>query len=143
MEIPTFSLRSALSRRAAITILEMTVAVALIGMAGAVAILGMTSLNRWAAVNRNYTAAKAIAQSYIDGALSVPYAPPMIPAELTEGTTTFNNVTIAHGPPAILGTVERVVSVSEGTLRRVRIGVTYTFRGRTDRVQTSTVRASD
>jgi type II secretory pathway pseudopilin PulG len=71
---------------AAFTIAELLVALGVIGIVAGSSIYAMLDANRYAAVQRVRTAAKAACQERIDQALTVPYsAPDLLPALFTVG----------------------------------------------------------
>ena len=117
----------------------------MVGLIAGAVLWALTQSNRLAAVNRNYTAAKAVVQKRIDEALTAPYSPPStIPAVLTAGTSS-NTVTIIEGAPAINGMLTTTVGIADTTLniRRVNVGVTWVYKGKSYNVAMVTARAPD
>jgi type II secretory pathway pseudopilin PulG len=129
---------------AGIALAEVLVGIAIITIISATSMWALGASNRLAAVNRNYTGAKALLQNSIDQVLSVNYPVSSVPAILNAGTTT-TAVTINPGPPAVTGTMTTTVSVTDATLniRQVKVTVAYPYNGRVHSVSMSTARSPD
>lgn len=126
-------------------LMDVMAGLAVIAMVAGASLWALSQANRMAATNRNLTAAKAVAQSRIDEALSVSYRPPTtIPSVLATGTTT-TNITVVPETPTITGTMATTVAVTDATLniRRVTVTVNYTYRSKAYSVALTTARAPD
>lgn len=158
---------SRLSRCAAFTLVELLVAMSVIGLVAGSSVWAMLDSNRFAAIDRVRTAAKAACQEKIDQALTVPYASDAIPPLFTtgspatipspngnpdRGTQTIPAETISlyvdqdnTSPAAVQGTRITRVSLSDAALGLVRVWVRvdYSFRGKAYSYEMYVVRAPD
>lgn len=131
--------------------------VALIGLVGASSLWAFTSVNRYAFVNRLFTAAQGVARSQIELVqIDTPFNPQFseIPPDLVVGTRTQAGVSVYSDPDdpdlEVVGTMTTTVSDPGWTVggvslnaRLIRVRVTYVFRGRTYNVNMNTFRVSD
>ena len=151
---------------AAFTIAELLVAVGVIGIVAGSSIHAMLDANRFAAVQRVRTAAKAACQERLDQALTTAYsAPDLLPALFTvagsipapngspdrgtqtiptEALTLYTDQTDAT-ESVVPATRTTRVSLSDSTLGLVRIWVRvdYTFRGKAYSHEMYAVRSPD
>jgi prepilin-type N-terminal cleavage/methylation domain-containing protein len=162
---PLASLR--LHSDAAFTLVELLVSMSIIGLVAGSSVWAMLDSNRFAAIDRIRTAAKAACQEKIDQALTVPYSSEALPALFTtgspasipppngnpdRGTQTIPSETVSLyvdqddlKPPAPQGTRTTRVSLSDATLGLVRVWVRvdYNFRGKAYSYEMYAVRALD
>lgn len=152
---------------------ETLVAISIIGVGAASTVGALTKINAFASASRNSTGAYTAAMNQIDKILSAsPFVPqnknsdgtaaPQIPAVLTVGTTTQNNIPIYKDPTdgvIVPGVMETTVTDISNTstpvyMYRVAVTVAYQYLGRGPvwsatrnrweyQFSMSTVRASD
>lgn len=146
--------------RSGFTLVEVVVAVALLGLVAASAIWGLSLANSYASIARLYTGAETAAQNQIDRVMTdSPFNPQLaqIPAVLALGASGAQPVTIYSEPSGANGqthsiqglmvttvTSNNVVTQSQNlNLYSATVVVTYSYRGRSYRVQLNAMRASD
>ncbi len=156
-----------LARHRAFTLVEVLVATALLGLLAGSSIWTLTQANNYASVTRLYTGAETVAQNRIDRILSDgPFnpqtgeIPDVIKIPLAAGGTStdsddpeiYNEPSPAKGIPHIVygkltTTITKVNATGKAgidlNLYSATVVVTYTFRGKSYRVQLNAMRASD
>jgi len=158
--IPARCLVAARRARASFTLVETLVGLSLVSLLGAGSFWTMTTMNVYATGARLYSEAVAKAEQRIDAILTKgpfdPTAdPPLIPTELTLGTTTQDGVLIYKDPVSgqtiVTGTMTTEVADTglTGTVGttatalniwRATVTVSWTFRGRPYEVTLDTLR---
>ncbi len=149
-------------RQTGLTLVEVMISCAMICITCTTFMFVFTQLNQMAMISRLYTGAYAVAQNQIDLiSTDSPFEPgatptPVIPTELTVGTTT-TPVTVYQDPVSnnsVAGTMTTVVapvntSYTSGSttetlyLYQATVTVSYTYRNRNYSVSFSTLRTSD
>jgi prepilin-type N-terminal cleavage/methylation domain-containing protein len=150
----------------AFTLVELLVSISIIGLVSGSSIYAILDSNRFAAIDRVRTSAKAACQEKIDQALTVPYSPPdLLPTLFTmggsipspsgnpdRGTQTIATETIPlyvdqddAARTVVQGTRNTRVSLSDATLGLVRVWVRvdYTVRSKAYAYEMYVVRAPD
>lgn len=146
---------------AGFTFAEIIVSVSVLGLLSAGSIWGLAQANNYASVARLYTGAETVAQNRIDEILSEsPFnpqkTPPEIPTVLALGTHAAETVQVYNEPNPAGGTPRIITGQMVTTVTQVNapgfpnlnmyaatVVVTYTFRGKTYKVQFNAMRASD
>lgn len=143
--------------RAGFTLVEVVLAVTMIALVGASSVWAFTAVNRYAFVNRLFTAAQGVARSQIELVqIDTPFNPQFsqVPPDLVIGTRTDTGVTIYSDPNdpdlQVNGSITTTVTDPGWAVggvsinaRLVRVRVTYVYRGRTYNVNMNTFRVSD
>jgi prepilin-type N-terminal cleavage/methylation domain-containing protein len=150
----TSQFRTRLSQRG-FTLVETIIGLMILVIAASSIFFALSQMNRIAAEARLYTAAQFIVQSNINTIQSdSPFVPQnsQIPAELTLGTTSSNNVPIyvdpATGNTVASGTLTTTVTnISNTALSeyayQATVQLAYSYRNKVYQVVESTVRGSD
>lgn len=141
------------------TIPEVTVAGCILALFIATSVAAMTQINRWATSARLRTLALAMAQQKVDQILTTQWQTlGTVPAILTAGTTTENNLPLNNDTfnnqstlvSAFTGldtqvTATRQTVVASVTTRQINatVTVTYTYRKRQGTIVMTTLRTTD
>ena len=114
-------------RRAAFTLVELSIGVALLGIVASSVLFGLNQLNRFATVNRLYTAAQTLAQNQIDIILTMgPYDPGTgkypVPPDCGDGSPTNTilrtDAPYYYDPDASVGTCAMGLAEKKVTIYR-------------------------
>jgi type II secretory pathway pseudopilin PulG len=162
MELENSAYRPPVLRRnaeRAFTLTEILITSGIIIVVGATAMYALTMINKYAASSRVQAAAAAIVQYQIDQILTRgPYVPtnvpPDVPAILTNGTTTTNNLQVFVDPETsnvlVSGKLTTTIQDSGATYKssplyvlKAAVKLEYTFAGKSFTVAMDTLRAPD
>jgi prepilin-type N-terminal cleavage/methylation domain-containing protein len=167
--VTTFRIDKAFRKETGLTLVEVVIAMAILALFATVAFGAFSQMNRLATEARLRTLATAMAQQKIEEVLGVPWASDGAdPAVLAVGVNTENNLPLndnalvdADGARrsdlsnidgGALATRTTTIAMEPGSveatpgvfkMRRIRVQVAYTFRGKPQLVEISTLRTTD